>query len=221
MPAIRTRMVASLRNASQALAKQIAQGLGMDPMPDAMPRALAKPAKPEVVQSPALSLTARPGDGSITARKVAILVADGSIGKSALDIYTALQARGAVPRFVAPRIGPVKTADGSVLVAQASLENEPGFLFDAMAIADGVDGVAALARDGHTLDFIKDQFRHGKTILAVGASRILLTDAAVGPAHADKSKLPGVFCASYSKASTDAFIAAVVCHRHPGREAQS
>ena len=218
VPAVRTRMVASLRNASQTLAAQVAQGLGMDPIPDAMPRALAKPAKPEVEKSASLSLTARPGDGSITARKIAILVADGSMGQSALELYASLLAQGAVPRFVAPRIGRVKTTDGSVVDALASLENEPGFLFDAMAIADGEDGVTALARDGHTLDFIKDQFRHGKTILALGASRTLLADAAVSPAHPSEPKLPGIICAAPSKVSTDAFIAGVACHRHPGRE---
>jgi catalase len=47
-------------------------------VPKAMPRALAKSMAPEVTQSPALSLTARPGDGGIRTRKVAILVADGT-----------------------------------------------------------------------------------------------------------------------------------------------
>jgi catalase len=77
VPAIRERMVASLRNASEDLARNVAMGLGMDPLPDPLPLALEAPATPEVRKSPALSLLARPGDGSIRGRKVALLVAGG------------------------------------------------------------------------------------------------------------------------------------------------
>jgi catalase len=45
-------------------------GLGV-PVPKAMPRALAKVAKPEVTVSAALSLFALPGDGSLATRHVA------------------------------------------------------------------------------------------------------------------------------------------------------
>jgi catalase len=219
VPAIRQRMVASLRNVSEALAQQVAEGLRMDPLPDAMLRALAKPPKPEVSVSAALSLTARPGDGSITARTVAILVADGMVGKSAVAVHAALAAQGAVPRFVAPRIGAVKTVDGIAIVAQASLENEPAFLFDAMVLTDGNEGVAALAADEHTVPFIQDQYRHGKTILAMGAATRLLDQAGIA------SKLPGgeaapglVISDGTGKAYLDAFINGIACHRHPQRE---
>ena len=77
VPAIRERMVASLRNASEELAKKVADGLGMAQLPPPMPRAMEQPVQPEVTKSPALSLLARPGDGSIKGRKVAMLVAPG------------------------------------------------------------------------------------------------------------------------------------------------
>src|SRR5690606_6469366 len=86
----------------------------------------------------------------------------------------ALFERGAVPRFVAPRLGPVKTADGVPIDADASLENEPGFLFDALALPDGEAGVQALAQDGHTMEFVRDQYRHCKPILVLPASALLL-----------------------------------------------
>ena len=221
VPAIRQRMVASLRNVSEALAQQVAEGLRMDPLPEAMPRALAKPPKPEVSVSATLSLTAKPGDGSITARTVAILVADGTVGKSAVAVHAALAAQGAVPRFVAPRIGAVKTVDGTAIEAQASLENEPAFLFDAMVLADGNEGVAALAADEHTVPFIQDQYRHGKTILAIGAAKRLLDQAGLA------SKLPGgeadpglIISDGAEKTDMDAYIEAIACHRHPQREFQ-
>ena len=56
VPAIRQRMVASLRNVSEVLAQQVADGLGMETLPESMPRALTKPPKPEVsVSTTALS----------------------------------------------------------------------------------------------------------------------------------------------------------------------
>ena len=81
MPAIRERMVASLVNASAELAQRVADGLGMA-LPAALPKALAAPVAPEVRKSPALSLMARPGDGSVRTRKVAILVAYGIDGEA-------------------------------------------------------------------------------------------------------------------------------------------
>jgi len=214
VPAIRERMVASLRNASEALAAQVAEGLGMAQLPAPMPRALDNPPKPEVSRSPPLSLLARPGDGSIKGRKVALLVADGVNGQSAVDVHAMLFAQGAAPRFVAPRIGPVKTADGVAIEADASLENEPGFLFDALVLPDGDEGVRALSLDGHTMEFIKDQYRHCKAILVLPASVTLLEAAGASATLPSGEVDPGVV----QGGDVETFIAAMARHRHPERE---
>ncbi len=214
VPAIRERMVASLRNASESLAAQVAEGLGMAALPAPMPRALDNPPKPEVSRSPPLSLLARPGDGSIKGRKVALLVADGVNGQSAVDVHAMLFAQGAVPRFVAPRIGPVKTADGVAIDADASLENEPGFLFDALVLPDGDEGVRTLSLDGHTMEFIKDQYRHCKTILVLPASVTLLEAAGASATLPSGEADPGVV----QGGDVATFIAAMARHRHPERE---
>ena len=219
VPAIRERVVAMLRNASEALAQRVADGLGMTDLPDPLPKALEHPATPEITHSPALSLTARPGDGSVKARKIAILVAPGSAGKSAIAVQAALLAQGAVPRFVAPRIGEIQTSDGVAINADASMENEPGFLFDALVLADGSEGVAVLAKDGNTMDFIKCQYRHCKAIMAIGAARSLLKAAAVSPKLPNGKQDAGVISASADVGkSLEAFIKAVAMHRHPDRE---
>jgi len=222
VPAIRERTVAMLRNASEVLAKKVATGLGIDPLPDPLPRALADPAPPEVTKSPALSLLARPGDGSLKGRKVALLVAPGVHGASLSTVQEAVVAQGAVARLVGTRIGRMPTADGDALDADASLENEPGFLFDALVLPDGDEGVAALAQDGHTMEFIKDQFRHCKTILALGASHRLLAQAGL-PLSMDKSHALGTTGLLFADAGAAAaaaaeFIAGVARHRHFGRE---
>lgn len=220
MPAIRQRTVSMLRNASEALAQKVAEGLGVDTLPDAMPLALAQLAKPEVTVSPPLSLMARPGDGSIKARKIALLVAPGVMGESMAQVQAALLAEGAVPRLVAPHIGSVATAEGKTLDADASLENEPGFLFDALVLPDGQAAVDALAKDGHTMEFIKDQYRHGKTILALGAASALLEKAGVPATLPDGKPDVGLIIASSGSAADAAatFIKGIALHRHPERE---
>ena len=219
VPAIRLRVVAQLRNVSEALARQVAEGLGMKDLPAPLPKALENPAKPEVKVSPTLSLLARPGDGSIKARKIAVLLANGSIGASAVEVHAALLAQGAVPRFVATRIGPVETSDGIAINADASMENEPGFLFDALVLADGERGVAVLMKDANTMAFIKDQYRHGKTIMAIGAGKALLDKAEVPSKLLSGEPDAGVVLAGNAVSkSLSAFVKGVAMHRHPLRE---
>lgn len=221
VPAVRQRMVASLRNASEELAKKVAKGLGMEPLPEPLPLALEVEVTPEVTKSPALSLLARPGDGSIRGRKVAILVAPGADAASVLRAQARLLEQGAVGRLVGPHIGPMAAAGGT-LDADASLENEPGCLFDGLILPDGAEAVAALRQDGHTMEFIKDQFRHCKTILALGASQALLLAAGL-PASMDKALAQGdtgllVAAAGDIDRAMDDYIAALGKHRHFGRE---
>ena len=178
VPAIRERMVASLLNVSPQLAGAVADGLGMA-LPDPLPRALKNPAKPEVTVSPPLSLLALPGERGVRTRKVAILVANGVEGKSVAAIRSALLDAGAVPRLLAPRLGTVIAARDEKIPVDASLENSPSVLFDAVVLPDGEEAVRALLRDGHTLEFVKDQYRHCKTILAMGASQAILAAAGI------------------------------------------
>jgi catalase len=123
---------------------------------------------------------------------------------------------GAVPRFVGIRLGTVTgDADASIEV-DATLETAPSVLFDAVVLPDGADAAATLAKDGHTLEFIKDQFRHCKTILALGSGSKLLDEASITAKDAD----PGVIRASAPATSqtVQTFIAAIAKHRHYERD---
>ena len=221
VPAIRERMVASLRNASEPLAKKVAKGLGMPALPDPLPLAMPDVATPEVMKSPPLSLLHRPGNGSLAGRKVAIVIAPGVEEAFVTHAQAALVERGVVARLVGPHIGLVPTAAGDTLDADASMENEPGFLFDALVLADGDEAVVALSQDGHTMEFIKDQFRHCKTILAIGGARRLLTLAGL-PVTMDKSQQQGgtglILADAGDTTAIGAFIEAMGKHRHFGRE---
>jgi catalase len=218
VPAIRQRMVSSLRNVSDELAQAVAGALGMEALPPPMPLAIDQVAPPEVTRSEALSMLARPGDGSIAGRKVAILVAPGSDGDAARQVQQALLERGAVGRFVASRIGPVALADGSSLDADASTENSPGFLFDGLVVTGGEAGVAALQADDHVGDFIRDQYRHCKPILAVGAAASLLKDNLPTSKAADAALIRSE---SGELADVDAFLMALSAPRDFARESRT
>ena len=223
VPAIRERTVSMLRNASEALAKRVAADLGMPILPDAMPRALESPAAPEITESPALSLLFRPGEQGIRARKVAMLLADGVSGDSLMAAHAALGAAGAVPKLIAPRIGLVKTAEGNSLMADASLETEPGFLFDALVLPDGQEAVAALSRNAKTMEFIRDQYRHCKSILVMGASTALMSKAGIPDTLPSGQADSGIVFSSSDQgvspaSAVKAFIQAIAKHRHFERE---
>ena len=220
MPAIRERMVSSLVNVSPELAASVAAGLGIA-VPQAMPRVLARPAKPEVTTSAALSLKALPGDGGIRSRCVAILVADGVEGKSVVAVQAALLAAGAKVHLIAPRLGSVKPSSGAPFDATGTLENSPPVLFDGLVLPDGAGAVKALGARIEVMDFISNQYRHGKTILALGASQALLERTGVAPTLASGDADPGILMGAAAKAERAVadFITALGRHRHPEREA--
>jgi catalase len=149
-----------------------------------------------------------------------VLVAPGVEGKSLATLQAALLEAGAVARLVAPRLGCIATAGGEPLEADATLENEPGFLFDALVLPDGAAAAEALARDGHTMEFVKDQYRHCKTILALGASQALLADAGIPLSLPDGSADPGLILADAAgiEAAMADFMAAMGQHRHSVRD---
>ena len=220
VPAIRERMLSSLVNVSPELAATIAAGLGMA-VPPAMPRVLAKTATPEVTLSAALSLTGLPGDGGIRTRSVAILVADGVDGDSIAAASGALRAAGATVHLIAPRLGTVTPTHGDPFEATGTLENPAPVLFDGLVLPDGAAGVKALGRHVEVMDFIANQYRHGKTILALGGSKALLDRAGVAATLANGDPDPGILMDSAAKAerAVAGYITALARHRHPEREA--
>ena len=210
--AIRERVVSMLANVDARLAAGVASGLGFE-VPAPMPRVLDLEVKPEVQQSKALSLRARPGDGTVTGRRVAILVADGADAGSLLAIHGAIASAGAVPRFVGPRLGRIQSTGGQPLHAEASIESMPSALFDAVVIAGGAAG-AALAKLAPALDFVREQYRHCKPLLVVGEGTAVLQEARVPTDLPTGGKDPGVVL----QGDVAAFLAALAQHRLFDRE---
>jgi catalase len=207
--AVRRRVVAMLANVDDRLAGGVARGLGIE-VPEALPAALARPPKPEVEVSKPLSLLSHPGELGVKTRRIAVVVADGADAEVADAVYAALAEAGAVPRFVGRRLGTIDPASGRPIDVEVTLETAPAVLFDAVVLPDGEAAVAALAEDPHALDFVKDQFRHCKPILAIGASSKLLAAAGI-PRASD----PGLVLAPAAEAGTalTGFVEALARHR--------
>jgi catalase len=220
VPAIRERMLASLVNVSTDMAARIADGLGMK-VPEAMPRALATSMHPEVTTSPALSLTALPGDGGIRTRKVAILVADGVHGASVVAIQTALSAVGAVACIIAPRLGPVQTADsesmeatryaGELAVQYCSMRSS------CLMVATGSRCWPDMGRRWSSWPI---SIATARPSWRSAQSKALLDQADVAATLPSGEPDPGILLVGIAAPgdSAAAFIAAVARHRHPSRE---
>ena len=219
VPAIRERMVAGLLNVDETLASEVASGLGIRELPKPLPKVLATDVTPEVTESPALSLRARPGKTGPRARRVALLVADDADGASLTAVADALLAAGALPRWIGSRLGPVQTTAG-VIEVDVTVEAMPSVLFDAVVIPDGEPAVQRLATDGRAVDFVKDQYRHCKPILVLGAGEALLAQAGLPATLPSGAADPGLIKAAASDATdaTSAFLAALTAHRHFARE---
>jgi len=224
VPAIRRRMVSSLRNVSEALAAEVAAGLGLE-LPEAMPRATDTATRVEVKRSPSLSLTARPGDGGVATRKVAILI-DAGVNAAAVNaLAQQLQAEGAVTRFLGQFLGSVEGADGARIELDATLENSPAVLFDGVILPDGKNPHGADTDDAPVaseavLDFVRDQYRHCKTLLAQGRGARVLEEAGIAQTLANGERDPGVIVVDGDGDGDggDRFIAALGKHRHWDRD---
>jgi catalase len=208
-------VVATLRNVAEELAAEVAKGLGMTRLPEPLPRAISRPPKAEVTNSPALSLLARPGEDGIRTRKVAILVADGVDAEAAANIHAELASRGAVPRYVGLQLGTVSASRGDPTEAEIAIEGGPSVLWDAAVVPGGASAVDALAANGQALEFLRDQYRHCKTIMLLNEAATLLDKAGI-PTGDD----PGIVIGAEGPTdqSLARFVDALSMHRHYDRE---
>jgi catalase len=215
-PAVRERMVAGLMHVANELADAVAAGLGLRELPTPLPKVLQTTVTPEVTASPALSLFARPGHTGVQTRRVAVLVADGTDLEGIQPLIDRLTAEGAVARLLASRLGSITTAHGASVEIDAPIDALPSVLWDGVILPDG-GAQDARVTDGRAVEFVKDQYRHCKTVLAIGAARKILDKAGIPSDLPDGTPDPGLLLAA-AKVSPDDFIAALAKHRHFARE---
>jgi catalase len=87
-----------------------------------------------------------------------------------------------------------------------------------LVLLGGDEAISALRADGRTLEFIKDQYRHCKPILAIGPGTQLLAACGIDAAVQGGEPDSGLIIASNASDGTEDFIAAIAKHRHFARE---
>ena len=162
---IRERMVSQLLTVDESLGQRVAKGLGMPTLPQP-----AKPSVPvvDLPLSPALTLIPK-AKPTLEGRKVGILVADDSNAEMLQTYQQAIQAAGATPFVVAPKIN-VTLNDGTALKADGQLAGSPSVMFDAVVSIIMPDQAKKLAKDSAAIDWFKDAFAHLKAIAYCGAT---------------------------------------------------
>jgi catalase len=172
--AVQTRMVANLRNVDEELAKRVAAGLAID-LPKANPAARAPI---DMEPSPALSIQKKMLD-TLKGRQVGILIADGSDAAELTALIEAITKEDGKAVVVAPKIGAVKLADGSMVKADGQLAGSPSQIFDAVAVLLSEAGTQMLLKEGAAVEFVMNAFGHLKAIGHTPEAKPLLDKAGV------------------------------------------
>jgi catalase len=91
-----------------------------------------------------------------------------------------LEKAGAKVRLLAARLGAVGSNHGkSALEADGTFETMPSVLFDGVVVPDGERAAEEMIRLGQVNEFLKDQYRHCKPILVLGAGRTVMERAGI------------------------------------------
>lgn len=229
IPDIRERVVGLLTQVHPDLAGKVAGGLGISvpknpqqPINHSIP-ADGDPIKfqPHKVQqqveiSTALSMAGTVKD-SIKTRQIAFLVADGVDDASLTTVKTALEAGGAQVQLVAPRLGFIKSAKGSLLKVDQSLLTAASVLFDAVYVPGG-KGVEALTKEGDAVHFIDEAYKHCKPLAFDGEGVELLNVSYSGQKVSNYPDAGVIIGQSNVKATATAFVKAIAQHRFWERE---
>lgn len=236
--AIRERMVGMLAQVDRSLANRVAQGLGLavpskieGPLNHSVPadgnskQFQPKPVSKPIQPSPALSMANTVKNG-IKTRKVAILAADGFDPGGLSAMKKALEAAGAQTKVVAPRLGQLKSSEGTEIKIDFSLLTASSVLFDAVYIPGGDRSVKALIANSEAVQFISEAYKHCKAIAASGAGVELVSVSCVEKRAKDDSKRDRITEDEGVITTTDAqpnkiataFINAIAQHRHWSRE---
>ena len=174
---IREAMVGHLLRVDESLAQRVADGLGLDKLPEPAPTTVIAEDRPN---SPALQIIGKM-KSTLQGRCVGILVNDGSDGKAIEALRKAAMDAGATVKVVAPKIGGVKLADSSRLKAEGQLAGTPSMVFDAVAVVLSEGGAVAFAKEGAAIDFVRNAFGHLKAIATDAGGQVLLQASGVVP----------------------------------------
>ncbi|WP_442578180.1 catalase [Mesorhizobium sp. ASY16-5R] len=177
-PVIRERMISHLLNIDDGLAEMIADKLGIKELPKPADAAVAP--RDDLKPSPALSIVKNRPE-SFAGRKVGVLVSPGADASFLKKLRTAIEQEGAAMEVIAPKVGGVEAADGTVIAAKHMIDGGPSVLFDAVALVLSEEGGERLTGEAAARDFVADAFAHCKFIGFTPGAAPLLQKAGVDP----------------------------------------
>ncbi|RJS60830.1 catalase [Bacillus sp. PK3_68] len=205
---VRQQVVDVFANVDEELAAAIAAGIGAE-----VPA--GRTASKVTLSSPALSQEKNKKKSAAT-RKVAVLAADGFDNLTVEPLMQALKGAGVHPEIVSNHVGMVTSADGQQQEAKHSFLTSDPVIFDAVYVAGGKASVEQIKGNPKAAEFIKDAFKHFKTVGAAAEGGELLIIAGV-----QSGSDPGVVIAHDPKeleAFSKSFITALAEHRHWSRQ---
>lgn len=168
---IRERMVDHLARIDNDLAEKVAVGIGVKaPAKQEAPESLpANKDKKKVNQS----LAVRTIDNSyykpvLKGRKVAVLAEDGVHGDIISGLKKMLEKEGVMIEVVSKNHGTRKAAKGTDVKTDKTHLTTASLMYDAVFVAGGRESVEKLKQMGDALHFLKEAYKHGKPIAAIG-----------------------------------------------------
>ena len=93
-------------------------------------------------------------------------------------------------------------------------------LYDALVVPGGREAIKTLGKLGHAAEFVKEQYRHCKPILVLGAGQDLVENSGVPLTLSNGDPDPGVlqFPDERVEEGLAQFVDAIAKHRHFARE---
>lgn len=174
---VRKNMVAMLSNVDIELAGLVAEGIGVE-KPSGIQKVYGVDydainqlknewkSRKKVTESPALSMENTRKD-TIVARKVAILVEDGYDHAQLEQVMSFLKNEGAKADIVSNIFGKRKSSSGQEIMTDKTYLTTASVVYDALFIPGGKH-VETLMRQGDSIHFVNEAFRHCKPIGATG-----------------------------------------------------
>jgi len=214
---VRKRVVDQiLVNIDSELATEVAEGLGLPvPVMTAVKGKIEKVAEslgvPRIDKSPALSMENQKKD-SIKTRRIGVLIGDGFDAADLQATKAAIEKAGGELVLISRRLGMVKGSDGQSVKVDKSAVTTGSFEYDAVFVPGGAPSVAVLKKDGDSLHFIQEAYRHCKAIGVTKEAAELLQAGGLSASS------PGVVVgAAGGQDFPEKFIEAIAQHRHWSR----
>ena len=172
---IRERIVGHLARIDADLAEKVAMGIGVKVPENISPAPPPQANKRRVDIAPSLRTIDRENNRiSLKGRKVAILVEDGFDGNVVAQLKKEMEKDGALCEVVAKNHGLRKAIKGDDVKVDKNHVTTASLMYDAVFVPGGDKAVEKMMHMGDVLHFIKEAYKHCKTIAAVGAGTALI-----------------------------------------------